>query len=151
MILLKIVRCKLRKAVYCEAVKCCLCEKEQKREELPAPITPTICWTPKTTLSAHLPPPLCVSDSDSIYLSLSLLLPPYLISLPLSVFFLCVADSVLPLATNLFFLTLLSRWRRPDTEQGGAGFGKEKIKYKTEVCDVVCAFTCVCLFMYLGL
>lgn len=86
--------------------QCCLCAGREQREELPALITPTICWTPKRTLSPHLPP-LCLSLTDTVYLPISSPLPLYLITrsvFSLCGFFFLFPPSTFPLSIQSIFL-----------------------------------------------
>ena len=113
---------------------CCLCGCRQEKEEMPAPVTPTICWTSTWTLSPHLPPSLCPSHLwlfifHSLSLSLSLSLCP--ISLILSVFS-CVALSfVLSWAPPFVIMSFLS-WGVV-REQWPAGFHKESESIKSRL------------------
>lgn len=113
--------------------QCCLCAGREQREELPALITPTICWTPKRTLSPHLPPPLCLSLTDTVYLPISSPLPLYLITrsvFSLCGFFLSFPSFYFPLVYSVYFLTIHSLlvFSERAREQGGSAFGKEDRK-----------------------
>lgn len=119
--------------------KRCPCERRQQREELPAPITPTICWTPKRTLvSTPTSSSLCLSLFDSVYLSLCISLPLYLISLPPSVFSLREAPSLLPSSLSPLIFFIYSPLSLSEASQR-TGWGwvvgkKRKVKYITEEC-----------------